>query len=57
MGAEQEECEIDGMEGSRSPGAGMASVRMDKSGAFEWKRCDFASTSDPVNTRNYKELL
>ncbi|AHK04989.1 MULTISPECIES: LysR family transcriptional regulator [Rhizobium/Agrobacterium group] len=37
-GSEQEECEIDGMEGSRSPGARMASVRMDKAGAFEWKR-------------------
>jgi pyrroloquinoline quinone (PQQ) biosynthesis protein C len=38
MGAEQEQSEIDGMEGSRSAGARIASVRMDKPGAFEWKR-------------------
>ena len=29
---------IDGMEGSRSAGARLASVRMGKPGAFEWKR-------------------
>ncbi len=33
--SEQEQSEIDGMEGSRSAGAKMASVRMDKPGAFE----------------------
>ncbi len=38
MGAEQDLQKIDGMEGSRSAGAKMASVRMDKPGAFEWKR-------------------
>ncbi|AYM09351.1 hypothetical protein At1D1460_51100 (plasmid) [Agrobacterium tumefaciens] len=38
QGPEQEQSEIDGMEGSRSPGARMASVRMDKLGAFEWRR-------------------
>lgn len=38
LGPEQEQSEIDGMEGSRSAGAKMASVRMDKPGAFEWKR-------------------
>ncbi|MBB4096248.1 hypothetical protein GGQ79_004807 [Ochrobactrum pecoris] len=38
LGSEQEQSEIDGMEGSRSAGAKMASVRMDKPGAFKWKR-------------------
>jgi hypothetical protein len=37
-GAEQDLLEIDGMEVSRSAGARLASVRMDKPGAFEWKR-------------------
>ena len=37
-GSEQDLLKIDGMEGSRSAGARLASVRMDKPGAFEWMR-------------------
>lgn len=38
LGSEQEQLQIDGMEGFRSAGARLASVRMDKQGAFEWKK-------------------